>query len=129
MDDISYGNLTISLYYHKVFIDGHELDFPRREFDLLYLLVSSPGRVFTFRQLAQEVWGDDYEPTENSLHSCVQAKETVTFILSNLTLDRPSIGSTSFCVFIVTDSPAGLFSALRKGVCGEYYKPEGLRWQ
>lgn len=72
MDDISYGNLTISLYYHKVFIDGHELEFPRREFDLLYLLVSSPGRVFTFQQLAQEVWGDDYEPTENSLHSCVR---------------------------------------------------------
>lgn len=41
MDDISYGNLTISLYYHKVFIGGHELEFPHREFDLLYLLVSS----------------------------------------------------------------------------------------
>lgn len=72
IDEISCGNITISLYYHTVFINGHKLDFPRREFDLLYLLVSSPRRVFTFEQLSQKIWGDDYEPTENSLHSCIR---------------------------------------------------------
>lgn len=72
IDDISFGDLTVSLYYHTILVNGYELDFPRREFDLLCLLASSPGRVFTFEQLSQEVWGDEYQLTENSLHSCVR---------------------------------------------------------
>lgn len=71
-DVISHGNLIINLYYHKVFIDAYELELPRREFDLLYLLVSNPGKVFTFEQLSEKVWGEDYEITENSLHSCIR---------------------------------------------------------
>lgn len=72
IDDISFGDLTVSLYYHTILVNGYELDFPRREFNLLCLLASSPGRVFTFEQLSQEVWGDEYQLTENSLHSCVR---------------------------------------------------------
>lgn len=66
------GNVLISLDYRKVFIHAIELTFPRREFDLLYLLVSNPDKVFTHEQLSQRVWGNQYVPTDSSLHSCVR---------------------------------------------------------
>lgn len=64
--------LFISADYRKVFINTQEVQFPRREFDLFYLLASAPGRIFTPEQLYREVWGDDYIPSDGSLHSCVK---------------------------------------------------------
>lgn len=69
---LSQGSIFISVDYHKVFINAQEIDFPRREFDLFYLLVSNPGRVFTPTQLYDQIWSGDYVPTENSLHSCLR---------------------------------------------------------
>lgn len=66
------GNVLISLDYRKVFIHARELTFPRREFDLFYLLVSNPDKVFTHEQLSQRVWGSEYVPTDSSIHSCVR---------------------------------------------------------
>lgn len=69
---ISRGTLLINVDYHKVFIDSQEMEFPRYEFNLLYLLASSPGRVFTNEQLYREVWGEDYlRDADNGLHSCL----------------------------------------------------------
>lgn len=69
---LSRGSIFISVDYHKVFINTQEMDFPRREFDLFYLLSSNPGRVFTQKQLYELIWNGDYVPTENSLHSCLR---------------------------------------------------------
>lgn len=69
---ISRGTLFINVDYHKVFINFQEMEFPRREFNLLCLLASSPGRVFTNEQLYRDVWGDDYlRDADNGLHSCL----------------------------------------------------------
>lgn len=68
----SVGEVFISLDFRKVFIQTEEIRFPRREFDLFYLMVSNPNRVFKPEQLYQEVWGIDYIPSENSLHSCIR---------------------------------------------------------
>ena len=68
----SRGCIFISMDYRKVFVNAQNLKLPRREFDLFYLLSSNPGRVFTQEQLYQQVWGCDYVPTENSLHSCLR---------------------------------------------------------
>ena len=58
--------------YHKVFINLQEIEFPRYEFNLLCLLASNPGRVFTNEQLYCDVWGDDYlRDADNGLHSCL----------------------------------------------------------
>lgn len=69
---LSRGGIFISVDYHKVFINTQEVDFPRREFDLFYLLASNPGRVYTLEQLYELIWNGDYVPTENSLHSCLR---------------------------------------------------------
>ena len=69
---ISRGTLFINVDYHKVFINSQEVEFPRYEFNLLCLLASSPGRVFTNEQLYRDIWGDDYlRDADNGLHSCL----------------------------------------------------------
>ena len=69
---LSRGCVFISVDYRKVFVNAQEIQLPRREFDLFYLLAANPGRVFTQEQLYQQIWGYDYVPTENSLHSCLR---------------------------------------------------------
>lgn len=69
---LSRGGIFISVDYHKVFINAQEVEFPRREFDLFYLLASNPRRVFTQEQLYEQIWNGEYVPTENSLHSCLR---------------------------------------------------------
>lgn len=71
--ELSYAGLFISPRYRTVMINLKEVHFPRKEFDLLYLLASNPGRVFTGRQLYQNIWGDEYVYySENSLNSCLR---------------------------------------------------------
>ena len=69
---ISRGDLFINVDYHEVIINSQEMEFPRYEFNLLCLLASSPGRVFTNEQLYRDVWGEDYlRDADNGLHSCL----------------------------------------------------------
>lgn len=69
---ISRGTLFINMDYHEVYINSQEMEFPRYEFNLLCLLASSPGRVFTNEQLYRDVWGEDYlRDADNGLHSCL----------------------------------------------------------
>lgn len=72
LEILSRGCIFISVDYHKVFVNAQEVELPRREFDLFYLLASNPGRVFTQKQLYEQIWNGDYIPTENSLHSCLR---------------------------------------------------------
>ena len=39
--------------------DGDELSLPRKEFELLSLLISKPGNVFTREQILTQVWGNE----------------------------------------------------------------------
>ena len=69
---ISRGDLFINVDYHEVFINSQVMEFPRYDFNLLCLLASSPGRVFTNEQLYRDVWGEDYlRDADNGLHSCL----------------------------------------------------------
>lgn len=43
---------------HTVVHDGKELTLPRKEFNLLSLLCSQPGKVFTREEIYSSVWGD-----------------------------------------------------------------------
>lgn len=44
---------------YLVIKDGEELTLPKKEFELLALLVSQPGRVFTREFILNTVWGND----------------------------------------------------------------------
>ena len=69
---LSSGDVLISVDYRKVFVHTVEIELPRREFDLFFLLVSNPERVFTPEQLYRLVWGDEHTPTDNGLYACIR---------------------------------------------------------
>jgi phosphate regulon transcriptional regulator PhoB len=53
-------DLQIDLFSHKVKVRGKEVELTSKEFALLSLLASQPGRVFSREQLLEHVWGYDY---------------------------------------------------------------------
>ena len=55
-----FGELIVNESRHEVSRRGDVLPLTPREFALLVLLVSQPGRVFTREQLLERVWGDAY---------------------------------------------------------------------
>ncbi len=56
---ITIGNLIIDKERYLILIDGTEMILPRKEFELLSLLVSKPGKVFTREEIYYSVWGDN----------------------------------------------------------------------
>lgn len=44
-----------------------EIELPQKEFLLLFKLVSSPGRIFTRRQIMEEIWGLEAETDSHTL--------------------------------------------------------------
>ena len=56
---IQINDLIIDRLKYSVNLKGIELNLPRKEFELLYLLVSSPNTVFTREKILDVVWGSD----------------------------------------------------------------------
>ncbi|MEN9686411.1 MAG: hypothetical protein RLZZ28_2197 [Bacteroidota bacterium] len=57
--NIVIGNITIDPVKFLVIIDGKELVLAKKEFELLYLLASRPGRVFLRNEILSQVWGNE----------------------------------------------------------------------
>jgi two-component system response regulator RegX3 len=59
------GPLTVDRKTHRVTLDGEELALTPKEFDVLALLASDPGAVFTRTHILEEVWDAHwYGPTK-----------------------------------------------------------------
>ncbi len=54
------GPVRMDIERHVVTVDGHQVQLPLKEFDLLELLLRNAGRVLTRGQLIDRVWGADY---------------------------------------------------------------------
>ncbi len=54
------GRIRMDVDRHLVTIDGSEVKFPLKEFELLEYFLRNPGRVLTRGQLIDRVWGADY---------------------------------------------------------------------
>ena len=53
------GDLLINLEKYQVFRDGEAVEMPRKEFELLHLLASKPGKVFSRDAIMDRVWGSE----------------------------------------------------------------------
>lgn len=53
------GGLEINRERYLVITPQEEVSLPKKEFELLYLLASKPGKVFTREYILQYVWGED----------------------------------------------------------------------
>jgi two-component system, OmpR family, alkaline phosphatase synthesis response regulator PhoP len=56
---VDVGKLRIDRESYLVFKDGQEISLPRKEFELLSLLASKPGKVFARDEILNKVWGDE----------------------------------------------------------------------
>jgi len=56
---IQSGNLRIDLEKYQVYLGEESLDMPRKEFELLQLLASKPGKVFSRDSIMDRVWGTE----------------------------------------------------------------------
>lgn len=58
--EIKIRNMVVNLENRSVFIDGVEVNLTAKEFDLLQLFVTNPGKVFSRENLLENVWKYDY---------------------------------------------------------------------
>jgi DNA-binding response OmpR family regulator len=57
---IEVGDLVVNLDAHQVICGGMLVDLTYKEFELLKMLASTPGRAYTRDELLKSVWGYDY---------------------------------------------------------------------
>ena len=58
-DTVKIGNLVINRDEYKIILKGTEIILPRKEFELLSLLASKPGKVFKRDEILDKVWGSE----------------------------------------------------------------------
>ena len=63
----SYEGLTLSEEKHQVTVDGTPVELTYKEFELLKLLLSAPGKAFTRDVIMEKIWGYNYELSSRTL--------------------------------------------------------------
>lgn len=56
---VKLSGLTINRDEYKIVLRGKEIVLPRKEFELLSLLASKPGKVFKREEILDKVWGNE----------------------------------------------------------------------
>ncbi len=57
--ELRFGNMIIDRTKYQVVLSGKDIQLPRKEFELLSLLASKPGRVMGREEIFRIVWGED----------------------------------------------------------------------
>jgi DNA-binding response OmpR family regulator len=71
---IKLGSLEVNKTFHKVTVNGQFISLTAKEFDILYMMVSNLGRVFSSEEIFEQIWKERY----------FQANNTVMVHISNL---------------------------------------------
>ena len=64
---IRLNHVTIIKETHQVFVDGESIKLTPIEFDILYLLASHPGRVFSTDEIFEKVWNEKVYEANNTV--------------------------------------------------------------
>ncbi|HRH39247.1 MAG TPA: response regulator transcription factor, partial [Flavobacteriales bacterium] len=56
---IQANGVTVDLEKVAVTVDGASMQLPKKEFELLVLLMSKPGKVFKREEIYSQIWGND----------------------------------------------------------------------
>ncbi|MGA7836347.1 MAG: response regulator transcription factor [Ignavibacteriaceae bacterium] len=67
--DLKFGNLSIDYTNHIVILDNERIELTQKEFELLYLMASHPGRTYTRENLLNLIWGTQYSGYEHTVNS------------------------------------------------------------
>ena len=68
-DDIKANDLIIEVKNKKVLLEGKRIELTPKEFDLLFLMASHPGRTYTRESLLNSIWGYQYSGYEHTVNS------------------------------------------------------------
>jgi len=66
-EKVQSGTLTIDTNSRIATLDGAPMHLTRKEFELLTVLVSNPGRAFSREFLVEQIWGSDFEGYERAI--------------------------------------------------------------
>jgi len=68
---IQIGKVTVDSKKYAVYTDDEYIELPKKEFDLLFKLLSYPDRIFSKEQLLDSVWGMNVETGEETVKTHV----------------------------------------------------------
>ncbi len=68
-DTIQFDNLTIDIDKRKVVLDDQRVELSPKEFELLVLLSSNPGKSYDRSKLLNMIWGYDFKGYEHTVNS------------------------------------------------------------
>ncbi len=66
---IQYGNLSVDIDMRKVLVSGSKVELSPKEFELLVLLSSNPGKSYDRAKLLNLIWGYDFKGYEHTVNS------------------------------------------------------------
>ncbi|HEY8346117.1 MAG TPA: response regulator transcription factor [Symbiobacteriaceae bacterium] len=72
VEALRFRDIEINRGTRSVTVRGRRVDLTPKEFDLLWLLASHPGHVFSREAILQRVWHSDYTGDEAALTVCVR---------------------------------------------------------
>jgi len=64
---IKYGDLELNEEYRRVYVKDKEINLTSREFEVLELLISTPGKIYGREELLKTIWGDEYPGDERTV--------------------------------------------------------------
>ncbi len=67
--EISFGWLNVNMEKRRVLLDGENIELTAKEFDLLALFASNPGKAYTRENLLNIVWGYQFTGYEHTVNS------------------------------------------------------------
>jgi DNA-binding response OmpR family regulator len=70
-DRVQVGPLVVDTGSRVAMLDGQPMHLTRKEFELLTVLVSNPGRAFSREFLVQRIWGTDFDGFDRAVDTHV----------------------------------------------------------
>ena len=67
VDCISFGELVLNPETKRTYISGVDVSLTKKEFEVLYMLMRKPGRVYSREEILARVWPDDVNVLERSI--------------------------------------------------------------
>ncbi|MDO5538452.1 MAG: response regulator transcription factor [Eubacteriales bacterium] len=65
------GSITVDSEKYAVYSDSQYIEFPKKEFDLLFKLLSYPNQIFSKEQLLDSIWGINSSTGEDTIKTHV----------------------------------------------------------
>lgn len=71
VDEVSFGDLTLDLNTHDLTCGERSTHLSHKEFEVMRMLMASPGRIVSKQDLLTRVWGADFDTNENSAEAYI----------------------------------------------------------